>query len=203
MKDGIPSGRTLEDVVNEVRKQAFYLKGKSVNDDPLDDLEDPLNTSISSLTTSSAKNTTSSSSSSQVIHGKEDWEKWFPMEWVAWNVFGPPSSDPCSHWVSENVSEGPKSFAERKKPAGRVDQRKKEIELKTVIKTSTDTNSLLSINTLLAQNELSISSRQDDLMQLNLMAQYARTQEERVSCCVVLYTSYLIVNSHTIFGIFI
>lgn len=43
MKDGIPSGRTLEDVVNEVRKQAFYLKGKSVNDDPLDDLEDPLN----------------------------------------------------------------------------------------------------------------------------------------------------------------
>ena len=179
MKDGVPSGKTLEDVISEVRKEAFLMKGKSHNDDPAQDHDDPLNTSISSLTTTSAKGT--SSSSSEVIKGKEDWEKWFPMEWIAWTEYGPPSADPSCHWVCENVGDGPKSATEKKKPSGRVDQRKKETDIKTVIKTKTDTTSLLTINSLMAQTEMAISSRQDDLMQINLIAQFAKTPLEVVS----------------------
>ena len=67
MKDGVPSGKTLEDVISEVRKEAFLMKGKSHNDDPAQDHDDPLNTSISSLTTTSAKGTSSSSSKSWII----------------------------------------------------------------------------------------------------------------------------------------
>ena len=62
MKDGIPSGKTLEDVVAGVRKEAYSLRSKSANDDPNDDAEDALNTSISSLTSSSARSSPPSSS---------------------------------------------------------------------------------------------------------------------------------------------
>ena len=49
MRNGIPSGKSEADVLNEVRKEAFYLKGKSAIEDPPDDQEDALNFSISSL----------------------------------------------------------------------------------------------------------------------------------------------------------
>ena len=72
-------------------------------------------------------------------------------------------------------------MSEKEKPSGRVDQRKKETDIKTVIKTKTDTTSLLTINSLMGQTEMAISSRQDDLMQINLIAQFAKTPLEVVS----------------------
>lgn len=176
------------------------MRGKSANYDPNDEGTDRLNNSVSSVTTSSAK--CPSSSTSQVIKGKETWEKWFPMEWIAWLQYGPPSPDPSSHWVSENISEGPKSFSEKRKPAGRVDQRKKEVDIKTITKTKTDTNSLLSINSILAQNELAISTRQDDLMQLNLIVKFAKTPSEVVSNSmrIIIFTEYMYLTLYLVFS---
>ena len=86
-RNGVPSGKTEADVLNEVRKEAFYLKGKSATEDPRDDAEDALNSFISSVTTSSAKSSSSSSSFSSSsssssttnpIKAEEDWEKWYP-----------------------------------------------------------------------------------------------------------------------------
>ena len=170
------------DVCLDVRKEAYALRGKSSNDDPPDDPEEPLNTSTNSRTTSS-----SSSSSSKVIKSKEDWESWYPMEWLAWITYGVPSAEPSEHWVCENVSDGPKSAVEKRKPAGRVDQRKREADLKTEAKTSTNVISLLSTNSLIAQSELAISSRQDDLQQINLIIQMARTPIEVVSDYIFNY----------------
>ena len=96
-------------MLNEVRKEAFYLKDKSATEDPLEDTEDALNSSISSVTTSSAKSSSSSSSSSSSttnpIKAKEDWEKWYPMEWIGWITFGLPCDDPTDLWVDEAISE--------------------------------------------------------------------------------------------------
>ncbi len=185
-----------------MRKEAYSLRGKSANEDPTDDIEDPLNTSNSSISISAARkppsNSLSSSSSSSsssykpsssttssmttsstsAIKLKEDWEKWYPMEWIAWVAYGAPAPDPVEHWTTENISDGPKSISMKKKPAGRVDQRKKEVELKA---TTTNKTNNSTIQTMVAQNELAIASRQDDLIQINLLLQHARTDEKRVS----------------------
>jgi hypothetical protein len=174
------------------------LRGKSSNDDPPDDQEESLDTSTNSRTTSSSSSI--SSRSSKVIKSKEDWENWYPMEWLAWITYGVPSSEPSEHWVCENVSEGPKSAIEKRKPAGRVDQRKRETYLKTEVKTSTNVISLLSTNSLIAQSELAISSRQDDLQQINLIIQMARTPIEVVSN---YFFAISLIELRTKFSIFI
>ena len=134
------------DVCLDVRREAYALRGKSSNDDPPDNQEESLDTSTNSRTTSSLSSI--SSRSSKVIKSKEDWENWYPIKWFAWITYGVPSSEPFEHWVCENVSEGPKSAIEKRKPAGRVDQRKRETYLKTEVKTSI---SLLSTNSLITQ----------------------------------------------------
>ena len=70
-RNGIPSGKNEGDVLYEVRKEAHSVRGKSANDDPQEEADDPLNTSLSSATTSnaavSATSTSSSSSSSAYV----------------------------------------------------------------------------------------------------------------------------------------
>lgn len=194
MKDGIPSGKTEEDVLAEVRREAFSLRGKSANDDPTDDVDDPLNSSKTSLTTNSSQSnawpTSSSSSSStssaiknstsSTIKPKDDWEKWYPMEWVAWITYGPPSGEASDLWVTEAISDGPKFIELKKKPVGRVDQRKQEIDLKATTKVQSDSNTLKSTQIILQQSECAISMRQDDLLQIRLQLEYATTDEEKV-----------------------
>ena len=199
MKDGIPSGKTEEDVLAEVRREAFSLRGKSATDDPTDDIDDPLNSSTSSLTTSSSQanarptsssqsRSSSSSSSgaiknstSSTIKPKDDWEKWYPMEWIAWITFGPPSGEASDLWVTEAISDGPKSIELMKKPVGRVDQRKQEIDIKASTKVQSDSNTLKSTQIILQQSECAISMRQDDLIQIRLQQEYAITDEEKVT----------------------
>ena len=188
---GIPSGLSLADILNQVRKEAYQLKGKSANDDPVDDGEDFLNTSTSSLTTSSAKATSSSSSSSSSaapIKLREEWEKWYPMEWIAWVTFGVPCGNPCQHWVTESVSEGPKSIEVKKKPAGRVDQRKKEVEQKTLTTTKSH-NTTMSV--AIAHTELAINARLDNLMHINLQISHAQSDEMKVSTFVSFFGIFI------------
>ena len=124
------------------------MRGKSANDDPQEEADDPLNTSLGSVTPSNAvvSATSSSSSSSSSAHvfikAKEDWENWYPMEWIAWTTFGVPSDEPTVHWVNEAIEDGPEVTEGRKKPLGRVDQRRKENELKGTTKSTTEISAL-------------------------------------------------------------
>ena len=63
----------------------------------------------------------------------EEWESWYPQEWVGWIMYGVPSENPTDHWVHQPTSEGPtdtehfftddKGKRVSKKPAGRTHQR--------------------------------------------------------------------------------
>ena len=187
-RNRILSGKTEADVLNEVRKEAFYLKGKSTTEDPL---EDALNSSISSVTTSSAKSSSTSSSSSSSttnpIKPKEDWEKWYPMEWIGWVTFGPPCEDPTDLWVNEAISEGPNDIEPKKKPYGRVDQRKKEVDTKASTKVESESNSLKSTQIVFQQNEFAMASRDDDLRHIQFQIKHSRTEQAKASNCLYYY----------------
>ena len=43
----------------------------------------------------------------------EEWESWYPQEWVGWIMYGVPSENPRDHWVHQPTSEGPTSEAQR------------------------------------------------------------------------------------------
>ena len=51
------------------------------------------------------------------------------MEWVAWVTFGPASDEPTEHWVNEAIDDAPETNEPKRKPNGRVDQRRKEIRV--------------------------------------------------------------------------
>ena len=140
-------------------------------------------TSSSSSSSSSSYLSFPESSQSSAIKLRDDWEKWYPMEWVAWVAFGPPSGNPSDLWVTEAVSDGPKSIEPKKKPVGRVDQRRQEIDRKASTKVQADNNTLKSNQILLQQNEFAIAARQDDLVQIKMIIEYAETEEDKVRTC--------------------
>lgn len=114
------------------------------------------------------------------------------MEWVAWITLGPPSGLASDLWVTESISDGPKSIELKKKPVGRVDQRKQEIDIKASTKVQSDSNTLKSNQILLQQSEHAIAARQDDLIQIRLQQEYARTDEEKVRICTYIWYFHLI-----------
>lgn len=89
---GLPSGRSTDDMLLEVRKEAYnmkYLKTDKCNtstnvpDDDDEDAEEPA--SISSDASSD----------------------WFPQEWIGWTMYGVSSDHPTEHWVNQPISDGP------------------------------------------------------------------------------------------------
>ena len=114
------------------------------------------------------------------------------MEWAAWVTLGPPSGLPTDLWVTEAISDGPKSIEVKKKPVGRVDQRKQEIDTKASTKVQSDNNTLKSNQILLQQSEHAIAARQDDLIQIRLQQQYAVTEEDKVRTCTHIWYFHLI-----------
>lgn len=121
---GIPSGRSQEDMLSEVRKEAFSMR---------------FNKSEKSLTTTTAIDDEDEEQdeavSSSTIAGPEAWSNWFPQEWVAWVMYGVPSENPSEHWVNMPISNGPtevehyftdsKGNKSSKRPPGRTNQREK------------------------------------------------------------------------------
>ena len=37
----------------------------------------------------------------------EEWETWYPQEWIGWCLYGVPSEKPTEFWVHQPVSNGP------------------------------------------------------------------------------------------------
>ena len=196
-RNGIPSGKTEQDILNEVRKEAFLVKGKSSNED---DADDPLNTSVNSVTASNGKTSSSSSalpsssssssskptsSSSVIIKAKDDWENWYPMEWVAWITFGPPCDEPTEHWVNEEIDDGPETNERKKKPNGRVDQRKKENEITASTKVQVESNALRTHSAAMQQQEIAMAEREEDLKKVAFFMQWSKTPAAIVSTLFV------------------
>ena len=170
------------------------MRGKSANDDPQEEADDPLNTSLSSVTTSNAAvSATLSSSSSLSLKAKEDWENWYPMEWIAWTTFGVPSDEPTVHWVNEAIEDGPEVTEGRKKPLGRVDQRRKENELKATTKSTTEISALRITETTLHQREVSMAERDNDLNRISFFMTFSKTPAAIVSTFFV--TFFLVFSS--------
>ena len=75
---------------------------------------------------------------------------------------------------------------------GRVDQRKQKIDIKTSTMVLSENNTLKSNQILLLQSEHAIADRQENLIQIRLQLEYARTDEEKVRTCTYIWYFHLI-----------
>ncbi len=75
-------------MLNEVRKEAFSMrKTKTINSVDDEEEEENEETASSSLV--------------------EEWEMWYPQEWIGWVMYGTPAENPTEHWVNQPSSNGP------------------------------------------------------------------------------------------------
>ena len=119
----------------------------------------------------------------------EDWEAWFPQEWIGWILYGLPSERPTEHWVSQPTSEGPtdtENFITDdngkrvfKKPPGRVVQRARETCDSTMTKTTSDNNTMMSHRLIQIDQELQIANSSHNLRIIELLQRNAVTDEEK------------------------
>ena len=119
----------------------------------------------------------------------EEWESWYPQEWVGWIMYGVPSENPTDHWVHQPTSEGPtdsehfftdeKGKRVSKKPAGRSHQRDVESVATAVTKISADSNTMMSHRLLQVDQELQIASSSHNLRIIQLLQSNATSEEEK------------------------
>jgi hypothetical protein len=132
---GIPSGKTREDILSEVRKEAYamrFLQGDKQNVDEDDDAEEEQSSNVTTV--------------------GEAWKLWYPQEWVGWVMYGVSSEHPTEHWVNQPMSDGPtevehyftdnKGNKSSRRPPGRTNQREKVTMESVVSKQNSDTNTL-------------------------------------------------------------
>jgi hypothetical protein len=184
---GVPSGKNREDMLSEVRKEAYAAR---FNSGKLD---------ISTAEETNERNDETSSSSTTLIVSNETWNDWYPQEWIAWVLYGPSSENPTEYWVTQPPSEGPtevdtyytdeKGQRGTKRPPGRNSQREKVVEEKSVSKLTIEANTLRAQQALLNNAEIGIQIRMDDRASLDLIRRFASTDEEKVGLythCVTL-----------------
>lgn len=177
---GIPSGRTTEDMLAEVRKEAFSMRFEktekpNANTSIADDEEDELD----------------ESSASSTIIGPEAWANWYPQEWVGWVMFGVPSENPSEHWVNMPISNGPtevehyftdtKGNKSSKRPPGRTNQREKVTMESVVTKQKSNELSMKAQQILLQDEELEMTRSARDLVVIERLSKNADTDEKKVS----------------------
>jgi hypothetical protein len=170
---GIPSGRNRDDILHEIRKEAFNLRraksaGGAADEDEEEEAEEVAEGTLPVLT--------------------EEWEQWFPQEWIGWVVWGVPSESPTEHWVNQPTSEGPtdtETFITdkngkriSKKPPGRSHQRERESSESTETKTTSNNNTMMSHRLIQVDQELQIANSSHNLRIIELLRMNATTQEE-------------------------
>ena len=162
-------------MLNEVRKAAFGLR-KYKSKEPCENNDEEDDKTVEQ------KNTTLPLIS-------EEWESWYPQEWLGWCRYGVPSDDPTEFWVKATISNGPTEMEQPftndqveeicLKPTGRAMQRD------SAVSSLSDSEILLNKNTLLAhfvdqfEEEVRIKSREFDLKLIALLHDRASSEEER------------------------
>lgn len=119
----------------------------------------------------------------------EDWELWYPQEWVGWIIYGLPSDSPTEHWVNQPISEGPTDTDHfitdnqgkrvSKKPPGRSLQRHRESSDSTVTRTTVDNNTMMSQRLIQVENELEIANSSHNFRIIELLQRNAVTDDEK------------------------
>lgn len=169
-KGAIPSGKNHTDMLNEVRKAAFAQRKSRAKIDEEDDHEEQNSAFLPAVS--------------------EDWENWYPQEWIGWVRFGVPSDHPNEYWVNQPVSDGPsevenylvddKGVRKNKKPHGRSEQRNQEVQSVSANKIKSDNNTLLSHHVSQVEEEIRISSSAHDLNFINMYTLNAVSEEEKI-----------------------
>ena len=118
----------------------------------------------------------------------EEWEQWFPQEWIGWVIWGVPSESPTEHWVNQPSSEGPTDTENfitddngkrvSKKPPGRNHQREREATDSTATKTTSNNNTMMSHRLIQVDQELQIANSSHNLRIIELLKLNASTEEE-------------------------
>lgn len=118
----------------------------------------------------------------------EEWEQWFPQEWIGWVLWGVPSESPTEHWVNQPTSDGPtdtESFITdengkrmSKKPPGRNHQRDREATDSMATKTTSNNNTMMSHRLIQVDQELQIANSSHNLRIIELLRMNATTEEE-------------------------
>ena len=158
----IPSGKTRNDMLTLVRRDAFAQRATSKTKDDTEDGADGAH--------------------------EEQWQTWYPQEWIGWVLFGAPSEEPKKAWVTQSISEGPEIALDEaskaqsaKRPYGRNVQRERETASKTTSKQASDILTLQSSHIMQVDQELEMNKRLHDLATISMMEEVAINNEERVS----------------------
>ena len=193
---GIPSGRNQEDMLNEVRKEAFNLRKTSTKDDEEEEDEEE-----------EAQPSTDTNGDTTTIVGAEKWETWYPLEWIGWVMYGVPSENPTEHWVNQPTSSGPTDVEHyytdeagkrmSKKPPGRNVQRDRENNESITTKTTTDGNTMMSQRIVQMDQELAIASSAHQLQIMDRLQKNAVTIEEK-NDAAELYREYLLNEAESV-----
>ena len=159
-------------MLEEVRKAAFGLRKNKAKDTSVDPEEEEEELDENNLPVLS-----------------EEWETWYPQEWIGWCMYGTPSEKPSEFWAHQPVSNGPtdvesyytddKGKRKIKKPHGRVMQRDKADKENSATKTAVDQNTLMSHHLLQVEQELKLSVSAHDLQLIQLLQKNAKTAEDQ------------------------
>ena len=161
------------DMLAEVRRDAFSMRfsknDKSNEKDQGDDEDDQ----------------------DEVIVGPEAWSNWYPQEWVAWVLYGVPSENPTTHWVTMPISNGPtdvphyitdkNGIKASKRPPGRTNQREKVTMDSIVSKQKSTELTMRAKQISLQDEELEMTRSARDLAVIEKLTRNADTDEKRVS----------------------
>lgn len=195
---GIPSGKNKEDMLNEVRKEAFSMRKtkKTEKEGGEEEEDDDEETQLPE-----------GSHEISSIVGSEKWETWYPMEWIGWVMYGTPSENPTTHWVNQPTSSGPTDVDHyytdeagkrvSKKPPGRNVQRQREQTDTINTKTVADGNTMLSQRIVQMNAELAIASSAHQLQIIDRLQKNAKTAEE-IEDAADLYREYLQDEAETV-----
>jgi hypothetical protein len=169
---GIPSGKKAEDMLDEVRKAAFGMRKTKAKDSTAEQEEEEEDID---------------ESNALVI--TEQWETWYPQEWIGWCMYGVPSEKPTEFSVHQPVSNGPTDvesyftdeMGRRKirKAPGRMDQREKAEVEQSATKQNRNISNLMSQHVIQTTEEVEISRAASDIRLLNLLKEHESTTEEK------------------------
>jgi hypothetical protein len=159
-------------MLDEVRKAAFLLHKSKSKTENVDNEEEDEEHDGSTL---------------PVV--REEWEMWYPQEWIGWCMYGLPSDKPTEYWVHQPVSDGPtdvesyytdpKGNRKIKKPHGRTTQRANSDMVGTATKTTVDHNTLMAHHLLQVDNEMNFTKNERNMKMVTILMNTAVTDEDK------------------------
>jgi hypothetical protein len=167
----LPSGKNTDDILNEVRKAAFALRKNKSNN--IEEEEE--------------ENSNMENNNNNTLMISEEWESWYPQEWLGWCRYGVPCDYPTPYWVTASIADGPVDdvapFVDdgksKKKSNSRATQREREMSSISETRQSNDKNTILAHHSFQVDEELRINSTNHDIKLIQMIKDRAKSDAER------------------------